>query len=433
MDADIYITPGELQLLRLDSRVAFLDNLSQHFRSDEFSDVTLVVGGKYFPAHKTILATASSYFQRMFYGGAWREGTGEEVELQEEPDCEEEFEMFLRYFYSGTVSVTRETVIPILTLADKYDVQGLRDICSSYMISVLNKIRDPKIALSWVTFAGQMRLDDLEKSCYNIICCNFEKAYSLADWRSLPLEQVLVILKRKDLIVSDEYIVYEAVQEWLLGKDITQQHVSSILPHIQLKNMTVEQIRQVELNPLETNNRCKTDYLLHPYLYDAYRYVAVKDHFPGGDIEHAKIQRCYTDATAMTSVIFERIFEDGCALVKPKCTWSTEPLRYRWELFKPQGSTKYQISLPQVSRIHYDPHIGRRTIHLRSSLSGAIRLNVTFVFRNKDGLNLFGLKDSFKVSIPARGGTLVEFPELEGDSCECFPHDVMFLFDIEKV
>ena len=438
MDEDIYTATRQLQVSTLDGQVAYLDNLSQHFKSDEFSDVTLVVGWKKFPAHKAILATASSYFQRMFYGGAWREGAGEEVELQEEPDCEEEFEMFLRYFYSGSVDVTRETVKPIVTLADKYDVEGLREICSSYVVNLLTEKPDYELALDLLAFAEHMRLYDLQERCFDLICFNFEKACSHESWCTLPLEMIIAIIKRPEVVVSDEYVVYQAVQEWLLGKvetdvplsDATQREIDivcSILPYIQFKNMTVEQMCRVESNPLETHNRCKTDHLIHPYLFEAFRYVAVKDHCPDGTNEPAKFQRCYTGAPGLTTVTFDDA--DGCAHVTPDCTWSTEPSKYQWELVKPDGSSKYQIRLPRVSR--YD--FGSRTIHLRSALPGTIRLIVTFVFRNQDGLNLFALKDSFEARIPAESGTLVEFMEFRGDSRGCFPHDVMFKFEIEQV
>lgn len=434
MDEDIYSASGQLQVSTLDGQVAYLDNLSQHFKSDEFSDVTLVVGRKKFPAHKAILATASNYFQRMFYGGAWREGAGEEVELQEEPDCKEEFEMFLRYFYSGSVDVTRETVKPILTLADKYDVEGLREICSSFVLNLLAENPDYEVALDLLSFAEHMRLEDLLERCYDLICFNFEKACSHELWCSLPLEMIIAIIKRPEVVVSDEYVIYQAVQEWLLGKaetDVpesdTNQIICSILPYIQFKNMTVEHMCRVESNPLETHDRCKTDHHIHPYLFEAFRFVAVRDHCPNEINEPAKFQRCYTGSTDLTTVTFDDA--DGCAHVTPDCTWSTEPSKYRWELVKPEGSSKYQIRLPRVSRCD----VANRTIHLRSALPGTIRLNVTFVFRNQDGLNLFALKDSFESRIPTESGTLIEFPEFRGDSRDCFPHEIMFKFEIEQV
>ena len=158
---------GHLQLSSLDGKSAYVDKISQHFKNDKLSDIVLVVGGKRYPAHKTILAALSPFFERMFYGSTWKEGNGGDVKLEELQICADVFETFLRYFYSGSVSVTRETVIPIVTLADKYDVDSLKDICTSYMINMLYTHHDIEAAMSWVTFAEQMRMHDLQKKCYD--------------------------------------------------------------------------------------------------------------------------------------------------------------------------------------------------------------------------------------------------------------------------
>lgn len=55
----------------------------------------------------------------------WSESQQQVVELQEDPQCFEAFPMFLQYFYSGTVSLDQTNVMPILVLADKYNVMVL--------------------------------------------------------------------------------------------------------------------------------------------------------------------------------------------------------------------------------------------------------------------------------------------------------------------
>ena len=87
---------GQLQLSSLDGKSAYVDKISQHFKNDTLSDIVLVVGGKRYPAHKLILVAFSPYFERMFYGGAWKEGNGDDVTLEESQDCIHVFGTFLR-------------------------------------------------------------------------------------------------------------------------------------------------------------------------------------------------------------------------------------------------------------------------------------------------------------------------------------------------
>ena len=107
----------------IDCTELFLANLSNTFMSDNFSDVTLKVGGKHYPAHRSFLAASNPYFERMFFGGDWKET--KEVQLEETPGCQDVFPTFLQYFYKGSVSVNRQTVVPLVVLADKYDVKVL--------------------------------------------------------------------------------------------------------------------------------------------------------------------------------------------------------------------------------------------------------------------------------------------------------------------
>ena len=52
--------------------------------SDEYSDVTLVVEGQPFSAHRVILAARSDYFRALLFGGM-RESRCTEVELKNTP------------------------------------------------------------------------------------------------------------------------------------------------------------------------------------------------------------------------------------------------------------------------------------------------------------------------------------------------------------
>lgn len=44
------------------------DHVGSLFLRDDYSDVTLIVNGSRFPAHKVILASRSDYFRAMLYG-----------------------------------------------------------------------------------------------------------------------------------------------------------------------------------------------------------------------------------------------------------------------------------------------------------------------------------------------------------------------------
>merc|ERR1719209_1095116 len=81
------------------------------------SDVTLVVGGKKFKAHKSHLTARSTYFQSLFNSGM-SESLVNEVELDEDPLI---FKEALKFIYSGLTPENLDDIaIKLLPLADKY-------------------------------------------------------------------------------------------------------------------------------------------------------------------------------------------------------------------------------------------------------------------------------------------------------------------------
>lgn len=124
--------------------------LAEHIGSlllqPEYSDVTLVVGGARLPAHRLILASCSSYFRALLYGGM-RESQEEEVVLRDTP--REAFELLLRYIYTGQLQLSglkEDVVLEVLELSHLYgfleleagvsrfleQVLGVRNVCRIY-------------------------------------------------------------------------------------------------------------------------------------------------------------------------------------------------------------------------------------------------------------------------------------------------------------
>lgn len=77
-------------------------NMSELYASGSLSDVTLVVDGTKFKAHKMILAGQSPYFKALFYGNL-KEATQKEIELKE--ISVKAFEAVLKYLYGVPLSL----------------------------------------------------------------------------------------------------------------------------------------------------------------------------------------------------------------------------------------------------------------------------------------------------------------------------------------
>jgi len=78
----------------------------------------------------------------------------QEVELHEEPECQRVFSTFVKFLYTCHVPLTPETALPMLVLADKYNVVDLREVCIRYARAhVIPKLQLKDVFHVWFQYA----------------------------------------------------------------------------------------------------------------------------------------------------------------------------------------------------------------------------------------------------------------------------------------
>lgn len=89
--------------------VEHFDHLSGDFydlyNSGEFTDVTFVVAGVKFQAHKIILAARCPYFKVLLFGGMKEASLGPDAEIPFNDTTPEAFSALLEYVYSGKLAL----------------------------------------------------------------------------------------------------------------------------------------------------------------------------------------------------------------------------------------------------------------------------------------------------------------------------------------
>lgn len=92
------------------------EDIGALYLSDDYSDVTLVVCGQRFNAHRVILAARSQYFRALLFGGL-KESMQDEIEIK--GTTLPAFKGLLKYIYTGHMSLAnlREDV-SIITLTE---------------------------------------------------------------------------------------------------------------------------------------------------------------------------------------------------------------------------------------------------------------------------------------------------------------------------
>ncbi|KAL1116071.1 hypothetical protein AAG570_005566 [Ranatra chinensis] len=179
------------------------------FNNELMADVAFVVGGpghtQRIPAHKYVLATGSSVFYAMFYGGLAE--NKEEIEV---PDVEPSaFLTMLKYLYCDEIQLEADTVLATLYVAKKYIVPHLARACVNYLETSLT-------AKNACLLLSQSRLfeePDLMQRCWEVIDAQAEMALHSEGFVDIDSTTLASVLGRETLNCKEKHL-FEAALAW---------------------------------------------------------------------------------------------------------------------------------------------------------------------------------------------------------------------------
>ncbi|OON15290.1 BTB/POZ domain protein, partial [Opisthorchis viverrini] len=138
-------------------------SISNLYGNELFSDVTLVVQGVQFTAHKVVLAARSEYFRALLYGGL-AESNRSVIQLNDINAAA--FKHVLQYIYTGRLTVTKlRTMLDVLGLAHQYDFRSLESALSAHLTHSL------RLSNVWLIYnlAVMYGLEELINACLKFL------------------------------------------------------------------------------------------------------------------------------------------------------------------------------------------------------------------------------------------------------------------------
>jgi hypothetical protein len=260
-----------------------LNDFAKYYNNAHLSDLTLVVGEEIYPAHRLILCRSSEVFDRML-SQKWH-GDKREIELTEEPQCQTVFGQFLRFQYCNHVVLNSENALPILILADKYNVSGLKKICIEFAIKyVLPDMKLKELFHFWFNYSTKAFHQSLIKVCIEILAKEFKQLMTSEEWEKewldLDRDQLVEFLRSNELVVPNEYFVWESVLRWLNAPAHPERRGNTcapllvqILPYIRFPFMTAEELYQIEVE--ESKIVKLHEKLFRPYTHLAFKFISL--------------------------------------------------------------------------------------------------------------------------------------------------------------
>ncbi|CAL4991261.1 unnamed protein product [Urochloa decumbens] len=134
------------------------------------ADVTFVVGGETFHAHKNVLAARSSVFKAEFFGGPVRENVEASVIIRIDGIDPRVFEAMLHFIYTDTLPKFErgdELVMAqhLLVAADRYNVERLVSLCEFDLSLFIGT----SVVVSTLVLAEQLGCQLLKEECFKFL------------------------------------------------------------------------------------------------------------------------------------------------------------------------------------------------------------------------------------------------------------------------
>lgn len=173
-----------------------LDDLEGLLKSKCFCDVTFVLGEKKFHAHKAILAARSPVFAAMFESNMQEKQSNvvSVVDIDDKVMAD-----ILQFIYTGRIDNLRKTASNILPAADKYALEGLKDICED----AISKSLSVDNAAEILTLADCHNASKLKQDALNFIIFNGQSVTESQGFKEIVASQPHLVAEAFKVLVSN--------------------------------------------------------------------------------------------------------------------------------------------------------------------------------------------------------------------------------------
>ena len=208
-------------------------------KQGKLCDVTLKVDTSKFSAHRIVLAASIPYFNSMFTSDMLEVNKNEIVIQGIE---EHALEALVNYAYSGCITVNVNTVQAVLIGANYLQLKAVKEFCSNFIIKRLH----PSNCLGIRQFGEMLMCTSLIEKSNSYLNKHFVDVALSEEFLQSSKENVVDILSRSELNVSNEEQVFKAVTDWIrYDFDGRQEIMPELLQHVRLPLLRPEFLTDV--------------------------------------------------------------------------------------------------------------------------------------------------------------------------------------------
>nr|CAH7725527.1 unnamed protein product [Callosobruchus chinensis]CAH7747782.1 unnamed protein product [Callosobruchus chinensis] len=232
---------------------SLLGGLNSLREKGELLDITLVVEGRVFRAHKAVLAACSDYFRAMF--------TDSMLEARQNEIClngitATGFQQILEYAYTSRIKMNLANVQDVLDTASHVQMVDIIQACTGYLQSQIDIDNCVDIA----TIAERYSLSFLLLRVYRFMSRHLLEFSNSTEFYRLTAQQLEKLLAYDFPVDCSEADVLSIVLRWIFHVesnelDVRLDYAFRMMRYVHFKEISRKKLDSI-LNKLEEDRRC---------------------------------------------------------------------------------------------------------------------------------------------------------------------------------
>ncbi|KRX90825.1 Kelch-like protein 18 [Trichinella pseudospiralis] len=177
-------------------------------RLGKLCDVTLLVNGSKFHAHRIVLAATIPYFKAMFTHDMAEKSL---TQITVQGVNEDVLESLINYCYTGRLTISSESVQALLIGASYLQMDLIVEACCKLMMQSLSATN----AVAMLRFSRDFACEMLHLEAIRYVLANFVPVSKTDEFLNLTFEEIFPLLSNDELLLSGEEDVFQAATRWV--------------------------------------------------------------------------------------------------------------------------------------------------------------------------------------------------------------------------
>uniref|UniRef100_A0A7E4VF56 BTB domain-containing protein n=1 Tax=Panagrellus redivivus TaxID=6233 RepID=A0A7E4VF56_PANRE len=202
-------------------------------------DITIMSKGRFFTAHKVVLAASIPYFHLMFTCGL---AESRETTVYLDSHDPNAIEAIITYAYTGSINITKENVLSLLIVAAYMQMEDLVIKCQEVLPDVYDTVNVFKALEIGSLYDNEHIMD----SASRFLRLNFKACSETTEFVDLNIDTICAVVSNNQLHVESEDDILDAVIRWIRHEPGTRaQHATKVLKFVRFALVNTDKIKEI--------------------------------------------------------------------------------------------------------------------------------------------------------------------------------------------